>query len=343
MVNFKRRKPGYTMGIRVVLASLFVLFLTQTVYDHRLAFLRAKYLNLDEWPFWLTLVEMACYIFVLLYLKLSVKKSEEIKREGKRKWLYVLPVIFFLIAAGHRIVFLKDILREYTDSSIRHFSYSYELDYNNLIRECAVLLLIGYIIGFFTKRKNEKFCFSKFALVAGTFFELMFIFNLYRLVFIGIERGMKGLLSSFLWNYWIEIVFLLIAYLLLAISLFRNNRKLTIIGNVFLILYILLSISDYKLYGKCILLNYLFASFCIVVFLILSYVREKKDVELKSRLWLIIPFAFLVINIILKKGMIMTADYDFVSDYQCIVNDFALFFNMIYAIYPNGLSNGEKK
>ena len=83
-------------------------------------------------------------------------------------------------------------------------------------------------------------------------------------------------------------------------------------------------------------ISYIFGYGCIVAFSIATLILEEEGKELlKSKLWLIFPVLFFVLNYIFNLQRFGIPSY--IWEYNSVIGDFALFFTMLWAIYPEGL------
>lgn len=278
---------------------------------------------------------LICLLVVICLVKGGKRGAVQDSKKNRRKWLYVIPVLFFVTAMLHRVYFLREGLEKYLSYSQRSIYFGYEEDYNNLLWESAVLLLMFFIINpLVYGERTEKKGVSKSALVAATFFIMLAIWNFYRIVFIGLYYSINGL-RFWIGDYSVQLVPLLCGFGLLAFLLLRGKRKFLIIGAGFVLLYDVIYCSVYPQYIVDSILDdfsYLFGYLSIIIFSIVTLVLEKRGRELKSRWWFAFPVAFLTLDLISKSRTLFLGDYPFIDDYQSIVHCFAIFFAMIRII-----------
>ncbi len=250
---------------------------------------------------------------------------------------------FFVVITVHRILFLKDnVLEQYLDPLQRTLSpWEYMTDYNNLLRESTVLLLMFLIINPLNsetkeKQKNQA---GKCALAAGTLFGMLAVWILYRSVFISIHRISTDTFKIG-WDMMAQFAVLLCGYGVLAVALLKGKQKLLLPGAFVVLLY---EAIDCLVFPQDIWesilqdFSYIFGYFCILVFTIVAIVLEKRGNGLNSKLWLIFPVIFLTAVLVLHGPALFIETEFFVWDYDCVVHDIAIFLTMLCTIYPNGL------
>ena len=302
--------------------------------------------------------------FLLLIIGRKTADSTEIVRKNWLKALYVFPAALFIAAmvrrVGHLKVYLGKIAQDPRNAH-HWFGEVLTVDYNRLLREVAIILFLLFIINSLALRKKaekKENNTGKCAYAAATLFAVLGVSEFYtnavytfhtvtsnRSRFATIQSVIRNVRFSI----WKEAAFCMCVYIVIAVALFKGKRNLLKVGAGALFLWIIYhsGIPDniQNVIGD---ISYIFGYGCIVAFSIATLILEEEGKELKSKLWLIFPVLFFALNYFFNFQGSGILGYNYIWEHNSIIGDFALFFAMLWAIYPKGLpvliqeSNGLK-
>ena len=315
------------------------------------------------------IIKSVIYLLLALLLLIIGRKITVLIGAERRNWLkalYVFPAALFIAAMVRRVVHLKAYLEKTAqDPRNAHHWYGEVLtvDYNRLLREAAIILLLLFIINSLVLRKKaekKENNTGKCAYAAATLFAVLavneFYLNaVYMINTVTSNRSRFATIQSairyarfFIWK---EAAFCMCVYIVIAVALFKGMRKLLAVGAGALLLWIIYysGIPDniQNVIGD---ISYIFGYGCIVAFSIATLILEEEGKGLlKSKLWLIFPVLFFALNYIFNLQESGILDYssiwkhNSIWEHNSIIGDFALFFAMLWAIYPKGLPKWRKR
>lgn len=315
------------------------------------------------------IIKSAVYLLLTLLLLIIGRKTvalPKIVRKNRLKTLYVFPAALFIAAmvrrVGHLKVYLGKIVEEPRNAHL-WFGEVLTVDCNRLLRETAIILFLLFIINSLALRKkagkkenNTRKC----AYAAATLFAVLavneFYLNaVYMINTVTSNRSRFATIQSairyarfFIWK---EVTFCMFVYIVIAVALFKGKRNLLKVGAGALFLWIIYhsGIPD-NIQNVIGVISYIFGYGCIVAFSIATLILEEEGKGLlKSKLWLIFPVLFFALNYIFNLQESGILDYssiwkhNSIWEHNSIIGDFALFFAMLWAIYPKGLPKWRKR
>ena len=340
-------------ALRVVTATLFAVLCLIAIYGGIMMIFKIFSGSGSFHTVYIAFIQALVYFLVALYLITRSEKKEAAGQTGKRngmKGLYIIPAGFFLIVMVRRVLFYYDNLKEFFSLHRPLSSYTYDIfktDYQNLLWESAILLLMFFLINplVFETKQEKKNNTGKCAFVAAALFAMPAVWLVYQSIFIAMDAISRNAFRG-TWFYWVLCALLLCGYMVTALSLFKGKRELLTAGAGISFLYIIFGsfsavFSRHIIYLGSTHFSYLFGYACIAVFSVATLVLEKNGKELRSKLWLILPVLFLISSFALSfQEMIKPEAEDYIMK---IVSNFAIFFAMLWAIYPKGLPKWREK
>ena len=364
-------------ALKIVIATLFVVFCLQPFLDSNYL---SRVLEADIYADitvsqildsigYQEIMKSVIYLLLALLLLIIGRKITVLTGVERRNWLkalYVLPAALFIAAmvrrVGHLKVYLGKIVEEPRNAHL-WFGEVLTVDCNRLLRETAIILFLLFIINSLVLRKKagkKENNTGKCAYAAATLFAVLavneFYLNaVYMINTVTSNRSRFATIQSairyarfFIWK---EAAFCMCVYIVIAVALFKGKRNLLKVGAGALFLWIIYhsGIPDniQNVIGD---ISYIFGYGCIVAFSIATLILEEEGKGLlKSKLWLIFPVLFFALNYIFNLQESGILDYssiwkhNSIWEHNSIIGDFALFFAMLWAIYPKGLPKWRKR